>query len=76
MYVYHLNMFFVLVLVLHCCLSLTAAAALSADTAEDLEAIAENYKIHSIPLDVLVSDMAWHYHGGKQETLHHSDDRS
>ena len=33
----------------------------SADTAEDLEDIAQNYKVHSIPLDVLVSDMAWHY---------------
>ena len=32
-------------------------------TAEDLEDIARGYHEHSIPLDVLVSDMAWHYHG-------------
>ncbi len=32
-------------------------------TAEDLEDIARGYASHSIPLDVLVSDMAWHYHG-------------
>jgi alpha-glucosidase (family GH31 glycosyl hydrolase) len=32
-------------------------------TAEDLEDIAHGYSEHSIPLDVLVSDMAWHYHG-------------
>ena len=29
-------------------------------TAEDLEDIARGYAEHSIPLDVLVSDMAWH----------------
>ena len=34
-------------------------------TAEDLEDIARGYAEHSIPLDVLVSDMAWHYHGEK-----------
>ena len=32
-------------------------------TAEDLEDIAEAYSEHTVPLDVLVSDMAWHYHG-------------
>jgi hypothetical protein len=32
-------------------------------TAEDLEEIARGYAEHSVPLDVLVSDMAWHYHG-------------
>ena len=32
-------------------------------TAEDLEDIARGYHEHSVPLDVLVSDMAWHYHG-------------
>jgi hypothetical protein len=32
-------------------------------TAEDLESIARGYREHAIPLDVLVSDMAWHYHG-------------
>ena len=32
-------------------------------TAEDLEEIARGYAMHAIPLDVLVSDMAWHYHG-------------
>jgi alpha-glucosidase (family GH31 glycosyl hydrolase) len=32
-------------------------------TTEDLEDIARSYGLHSTPLDVLVSDMAWHYHG-------------
>ncbi|EDQ87770.1 uncharacterized protein MONBRDRAFT_26892 [Monosiga brevicollis MX1] len=31
-------------------------------TAEDLMEIAEGYKSRSIPLDILVSDMAWHFH--------------
>ena len=31
-------------------------------TAEDLLEIAEGYRTHSLPIDVLVSDMAWHYH--------------
>ena len=32
-------------------------------TAEDLLDIARGYAEHAVPLDVLVSDMAWHYHG-------------
>lgn len=35
-------------------------------TAEDLNDIARGYASHAIPLDVLVSDMAWHYHGEDQ----------
>lgn len=31
-------------------------------TAEDLEDIATGYMTHGIPLDILVSDMAWHFH--------------
>ena len=31
-------------------------------TAEELEDIAHGYWAHSIPLDMIVSDMAWHYH--------------
>jgi alpha-glucosidase len=35
-------------------------------TAEDLTEIARGYATHAIPLDVLVSDMAWHYHGEEE----------
>ena len=31
-------------------------------TAEDLMDIAHAYAEHSLPIDTLVSDMAWHYH--------------
>ena len=31
-------------------------------TAEDLLEIAEEYASHTLPIDTLVSDMAWHYH--------------
>eukprot|EP00730_Choanoeca_flexa_P000830 TRINITY_DN10355_c0_g1_i2.p1 TRINITY_DN10355_c0_g1~~TRINITY_DN10355_c0_g1_i2.p1 ORF type:complete len:932 (+),score=199.62 TRINITY_DN10355_c0_g1_i2:23-2797(+) len=31
-------------------------------TAEDLEDIAVGYRQHGVPLDILVSDMAWHFH--------------
>ena len=30
--------------------------------AQDLQEIARGYAAHSIPLDMIVSDMAWHYH--------------
>ena len=31
-------------------------------TAEDLQDIARGYARHSLALDIIVSDMAWHYH--------------
>jgi alpha-glucosidase len=31
-------------------------------TAEELQDIARGYAAHSIPLDMIVSDMAWHFH--------------